>query len=145
MEVIIIILLLAILISLVAGAVRQFLNENPETIQNFLNDTGYELDENAIQVKAKVVDIFEPESSPLMPSPDAQYDGIVFKLEDGRRLDFLVHPSSSFAMNIGDTGMLYYLEPDKFLNFVPDKTPGNWTKLFSKMFHVKHFWFYDGN
>ena len=130
MEIIIIILLLAILICLIIGGVKQFLNENPEAVQDFLNDTGYELDENAIQIKAKVVDIFEPESSPLMPSPDAQYDGITFKLEDGRQLDFLVHPSASFTMNIGDTGMLYYLEPDKFLNFVPDKAQGNWTKLF---------------
>ena len=126
----IIILLVAIVIFLAAGLIKQLLTEKPEWLENILNDTGYELDENAIQIKAKVVDIFEPESSPLMPSPDAQYDGITFKLEDGRQLDFLVHPSASFTMNIGDTGMLYYLEPDKFLNFVPDKAQGNWTKLF---------------
>ena len=130
-ETIIIALLSAIAIILAAGFVKQFMSDHKENMQDILNDTGYEVPENAIQVRAKVVNIFEPDSSPYIPSPYAQHDGIVFKLEDGRRLNFFVPPRDSFTMNIGDAGVLYYLEPDQFLNFVPDKTQGQWSKIFS--------------
>ena len=127
-ETIIIIILSAIAIILAASLIKQFAGENKEKLLAVLNDTGYEVPDDAIQVRAKVVDIFEPDSSPYMPSPYAQYDGIVFKLEDGRRLNFFVPPGESFAMNIGVTGILYYLEPDGFLNFVPDTTQGKLIK-----------------
>lgn len=127
-ETIIIIILSAIAIILAAGFIKEIVMENKDAVQEFLNDTGYEVPDDAIQVRAKVVDIFEPDSSPYMPSPYAQYDGIVFKLEDGRRLNFFVPPGESFAMNIGVTGILYYLEPDGFLNFVPDTTQGKLIK-----------------
>ncbi len=129
-ETIIIILLSAIAIILAAGFVKQFLRDNKDAVQEFLNDTGYEVPDDAIQIRARVVDIFEPDSSPYMPSPYAQYDGVVFKTEDGRRLSFFVPPGDSFAMNIGVSGILYYLEPDRYLNFVPDKTQGKWSDMF---------------
>ena len=129
-ETIIIIILSVIAIILAAGFIKQLILDKKEAVQEFLNDTGYEIPDDAIQIRAKVVDIFEPDSSPYIPSPYAQYDGIVFKLEDGRRLKFFVPPSDSFAMNIGAVGVLYYLEPDRFLNFVPDKTQGGWFHMF---------------
>ena len=129
-ETIIIIILSVIAIILAAGFVKQFAGENKEKLLEILNDTGYEVPDDAIQVRAKVVDIFEPDSSPYIPSPYAQHDGIVFKLEDGRRLKFFVPPGESFAMHIGAVGVLYYLEPDRFLNFVPDKTQGDWFHMF---------------
>lgn len=127
---IIIIILSVIAIILAAGFIKQLILDKKEAVQEFLNDTGYEIPDDAIQIRAKVVDIFEPDSSPYIPSPYAQYDGIVFKLEDGRRLKFFVPPSDSFAMNIGAVGVLYYLEPDRFLNFVPDKTQEDWFHMF---------------
>ncbi len=126
----IIIILAVIAIILAAGFIKQLILDKKEAVQEFLNDTGYEIPDDAIQIRAKVVDIFEPDSSPYIPSPYAQYDGIVFKLEDGRRLKFFVPPSDSFAMNIGAVGVLYYLEPNRFLNFVPDKTQGGWFHMF---------------
>ena len=129
-ETIIIIILSVIAIILAAGFIKQLILDKKEAVQEFLNDTGYEIPDDAIQIRAKVVDIFEPDSSPYIPSPYAQYDGIVFKLEDGRRLKFFVPPSDSFAMNIGAVGVLYYLEPDRFLNFVPDKTQEDWFHMF---------------
>lgn len=129
-ETIIIIILSVIAIILAAGFIKQFLIDNKEKMQDILNDTGYEVPDDAIQVRARVVDIFEPESSPYLPSPYATYDGIVFKLEDGRRLNFFIPPGDSFAMNIGASGILYYIEPDRFLNFVPDKTQGKWSEIF---------------
>lgn len=129
-ETIIIIILSVIAIILAAGFIKQLILDKKEAVQEFLNDTGYEIPDDAIQIRAKVVDIFEPDSSPYIPSPYAQYDGIVFKLEDGRRLKFFVPPSDSFAMNIGAVGDLYYLEPNRFLNFVPDKTQEDWFHMF---------------
>lgn len=129
-ETIIIIILSVIAIILAAGFIKQLILDKKEAVQEFLNDTGYEIPDDAIQIRAKVVDIFEPDSSPYIPSPYAQYDGIVFKLEDGRRLKFFVPPSDSFAMNIGAVGVLYYLEPNRFLNFVPDKTQEDWFHMF---------------
>ena len=131
-ETVLIIILSVIAIILAAGFVKQLIIDNKEAVQEFLNDTGHEVPDDAIQVRARVVDIFEPESSPYLPSPYAQYDGIVFKLEDGRRLNFLVPPGESFAMNIGVSGILYYLEPDRFLNFVPDETRGKLIKHVGK-------------
>ena len=131
-ETVLIIILSAIAIALAAGFIKQFVMDHKEKLQEILNDTGYEVPDDAIQVRARVVDIFEPESSPYLPSPYAQYDGIVFKIEDGRRLNFLVPPGESFAMNIGVSGVLYYLEPDRFLNFVPDETRGKLIKHVGK-------------
>ena len=129
-ETVLIIILSVIAIILAAGFVKQLIIDNKEAVQEFLNDTGHEVPDDAIQVRAKVVDIFEPDSSPLVPSPYAQYDGIVFKLEDGKRLNFLVPPSDSFTMNIGATGVLYYLEPDRFFDFKLDDTPENRARMF---------------
>lgn len=131
-ETIIIILLSAVAIILAAGFIKQLVMDHKDAVQEILNDTGYEVPDDAIQVRAKVVDIFEPASSPYIPSPYAQYDGIVFKMEDGRRLDLFVPPGHSFEMNIGDSGVLYYLEPDTFLNFVADKKRGKWSDIFQQ-------------
>ncbi|MBR2626797.1 MAG: hypothetical protein IKD30_00920 [Peptococcaceae bacterium] len=130
-ETILIIILSVIAIILAAGFVKQFLNDHKEKLHSVLTDTGYEKNHKTLQVWAKVVDLYdEPDPNRYIKSPYMEYEGVVFELEDGSRLDFIVPVTSSFAMNIGVTGVLYYLEPDRFCKFVPDKAIENRKKMF---------------
>ncbi|MBQ2449463.1 MAG: hypothetical protein II270_05440 [Peptococcaceae bacterium] len=130
-ETIIIIILSAIAIILAAGFVKQFLIDNQEKLQDILNDTGYEESCETLQARVKIVNMYdEPGTDRYIQSPYMQYEAVVFELEDGRRLDLVVSVAHSFIMNIGMTGVLHYLEPDRFYKFVPDKTAENRKKMF---------------
>ena len=127
----IIILLVAIVIFLAAGLIKQFLAEKPEWLENILNDTGYESNEPPLEAHAKIISMgLVPQLVNGHRNRYLDRQTILFELDNGERIELEV---SDYDYNVKYwtemTGTLYY-HPDRFFDFKMDDTPENRARMF---------------
>ena len=127
----IIILLVAIVIFLAAGLIKQLLTEKPEWLENILNDTGYASNEPPLEAHAKIISMGSVPR--LVNGHRSRYldrQTILFELDNGECIELEV---SDYDYNVkyweGMTGTLYY-HTDRFFDFKMDDTPENRARMF---------------
>lgn len=129
----IIIILSVILILLAAGLIKHGLGEHKEKLLAVLNDTGYENNGPPRTCHAKIIRfVSEPELANFgKRNRYVDYNGILFELENGEYVEFEVSDyDCRMKYHGGQTGTLYYYEPDRFIDFKVDDTPENRAKMF---------------
>ena len=132
-ETILIIILSVIAIILAAGFVKQFLGDNKEKLLAVLKDTGYENNGPPLTCHAKIIRfVSTPELANFgKRNRYVDYNGILFEMENGEYVEFEVSDyDCRMKYHVGQTGTLYYYEPNRFIDFKLDDTPENRARMF---------------
>lgn len=127
LEMVIIILLIAIIIVLAAGFVKQSFNDNGKSLSEILNDTGYQ---SSVTVHAKIIERKKIRGHGGFAVPTVEeYPWILFETDDGDQLGFQVEDRLYHKVYVGQTGTLCYNE-QRVDYFELDDTAENMSKMF---------------
>lgn len=123
----IVIILVAIVLFLAAGLIKQVLSEKPEWLENILNDTGYQ---DSVTVHVKIVERKKMRGYGGFTVPSVvEYPWILFETDSGEQLEFQVEERLYYRVSDGQTGMLCY-SGERVDYFELDDTPENLAKMF---------------